>query len=85
MILESILPEISDVIFNPFLEHIFGWGFLEQIKGVGEVVFMAEVTDMGKPVPFALTGVSKETVGNNIEDVARKATDHAKESKLLDV
>ena len=85
MVTETFLPEIRYIILNHVLEHTLGRGLLEQLHRVGEVVFVTEGTNSGKPVPFTLTGVSKEVVGNIVEDIAGEATNHAKECKLLDV
>ena len=70
MVTETFLPEIRYIILNHVLEHTLGRGLLEQLHRVGEVVFVTEGTNSGKPVPFTLTGVSKEVVGNIVEDIA---------------
>ena len=40
--------------------------------------YMCDRGDIGEPMPFVLTGVNEEMVGNSVED-------HAKERKLLEV
>ena len=57
MVTESFLPKICYVIFDHVLEHSFGRGLLEQLHRVGEVIFVTEGTNSGKPMSFALTGI----------------------------
>ena len=52
---------------------------------MGEVVSVADNSDLGKPVLATLTGVGEEPDGNVVEDVARKVADHAKEGELFQV
>ena len=57
----------------------------EQINGVGEIILVTESANNSKPVPFALTGIGKEIARNIVQDIARKAANHAKECELLEV
>ena len=52
---------------------------------MGEIILVTESANNSKPVPFALTGIGKEMVSNIVQDVARKAANHAKECELLEV
>ena len=35
---------------------------------MGEVISVTEGTDIGEPMPFVLTGVNEEMVGNSVEE-----------------
>ena len=78
-------PELVHFLFRETLEGFFGGGNIKKLEGVGEVVLVADFLDLSEPRLGVVRTCGEDMLGNLMEDVVLKSTNHGKESKLPQV